>query len=899
LVLDCPADTGTTATGVATARDGCGEATVAFTDNVSHRCAGTMVITRTWTATDACGNSASDVQMITVQDRTPPVVTAPPNVVLECPAVPATNVTGVATARDLCGGVALVYGDSVSNLCAGTMVIRRTWTATDDCGNSASALQTITVRDTTPPRLTIPPSLVLECPADIQPSATGTATAEDTCGQPTVRYTDAVTAGCGGAKTIRRTWTATDACGNTTNAIQTLTVRDTNPPTIVGPPDRLLECPADTRPSATGVATAQDGCSQTTVSYSDVVTNLCGGSKDIARTWTATDGCGNRVSVVQHIAVRDTRPPEVQCSLVCTYSQGGYGGSGEPAAILEANYLAQFPHGVTVGILDTASGNAAPNGLFWQPNAAGLAAVREFLSGGGGTPGLLSRDAVNPTDDFGGGELAHQALTLTINIKFNESGVIGVGPNNFGSLVYTQPNDSLSGRTVSEILLAANRALAGQDLPAGYSASGLTDLLDTLNHSFHEYSVSGWSVTHLDQPALAVQCANSVPAPDPSHVNASDDCSGGVTLFHLSDVISDYLCANHYTITRTWGARDACGNVGTCSFRILVNDTTPPVMTGNASLSLPGGQAWDFQVPIASDNCGSVTLREFSTVTNLVSDVLLVATRAWEAMDECANASYFQQTVTVGGTAAPVGTAGTPVVDSTFETGDEGWLITDGTTDQLPVVLPHGGQAGAYVKPGNGNPAGSRRFWSAPGKYRGGRLPFYGGFFSFACRPVGSGAPTTLRLVGAGIVISLDLPTPAGTNWVTCTVRLHESAGWRNAAANRPATQAELIMVLSSLTNLLLSVDVAPDGTAGGLDNVALITPVTAPNSGWILEVQRRGSGIQIRWPSLANGHQLEQADSAFSKTWTPVSVTPSVVTGLNQVDLTPVGAKFFRLRKP
>ena len=106
-------------------------------------------------------------------------------------------------------------------------------------------------------------------------------------------------------------------------------------------------------------------------------------------------------------------------------------------------------------------------------------------------------------------------------------------------------------------------------------------------------------------------------------------------------------------------------------------------------------------------------------------------------------------------------------------------------------------------------------------------------------------------------------------------------------------------MVLSSLTNLLLSVEVAPDGTAGGIDNVALITPVTAPNSGWILEVQRRGSGIQIRWPSLANGHQLEQADSLFSKTWTLVSATPSVVTGLNQVDLTPVGAKFFRLRKP
>src|SRR6185369_10656251 len=103
------------------------------------------------------------------------------------------------------------------------------------------------------------------------------------------------------------------------------------------PADRVLECPADTRPSATGTATATDGCSTASVSYVDEVTNLCGGSKTVRRTWTASDGCGNRVSAVQVIQVQDTHAPEIRCSVVCTYTQGGYGGSGTPAAILSAN----------------------------------------------------------------------------------------------------------------------------------------------------------------------------------------------------------------------------------------------------------------------------------------------------------------------------------------------------------------------------------------------------------------------------------------------------------------------------------------------------------------------------------------------------------------------------------
>ena len=65
--------------------------TLTFNDvTTPGNCAGNYSVTRTWTATDDCGNSSTATQTINVQDITAPVIAALPAAsTIDCPATPA------------------------------------------------------------------------------------------------------------------------------------------------------------------------------------------------------------------------------------------------------------------------------------------------------------------------------------------------------------------------------------------------------------------------------------------------------------------------------------------------------------------------------------------------------------------------------------------------------------------------------------------------------------------------------------------------------------------------------------------------------------------------------------------------------------------------------------------
>jgi hypothetical protein len=96
----------------------------------------------TWTAYDTHGNTATDVQQVTVVDQTPPrFLTVPPNVhLLSCG--PAN--LGTPTGWDDCGTPTFTNNaPAVFN--GGTTTV--TWTAHDLAGNTATATQLVTVTD--------------------------------------------------------------------------------------------------------------------------------------------------------------------------------------------------------------------------------------------------------------------------------------------------------------------------------------------------------------------------------------------------------------------------------------------------------------------------------------------------------------------------------------------------------------------------------------------------------------------------------------------------------------------------------------------------------------------------------------------------------------------------------
>jgi uncharacterized repeat protein (TIGR01451 family) len=201
--------------------------------------------TITLKVTDPFGAFSEDTVVVNVVDTTNPMVTAPPNVTVStgpgatsCGAFISNATLGTATATDGCAGALTPTRTGVpagNNFPVGQTII--TYTADDGHGHTASATQTVTVIDNTPPNLSVPPNQTVNappnsCSANVNP---GMATANDNCPGVTVAGVRSDSQPLNapypvGVTTI--TWTATDASNNTTAGVQTITVKDATSPVI-------------------------------------------------------------------------------------------------------------------------------------------------------------------------------------------------------------------------------------------------------------------------------------------------------------------------------------------------------------------------------------------------------------------------------------------------------------------------------------------------------------------------------------------------------------------------------------------------------------------------------------------------------------------------------------------
>ncbi|MEO5905282.1 MAG: hypothetical protein ABIQ11_01050, partial [Saprospiraceae bacterium] len=207
--------------------------------------------------------------------------------------------------------VGITFADvTTPGTCPQEYSVTRTWTATDDCGNSSSCSRTIVVEDNTAPVINCPVDLVLECGdntdvVNVINAWIENVTATDACSDLvtlTDDYDNSIPAlSCDLSEGLVITFTATDECGNIATCSATVFIDDIIAPVIACPEDLILDCFSDTN-LVTQInlwietTTAEDGCDINVVITDDydgtsIPDFSC--EEGMIITFTATDDCGN------------------------------------------------------------------------------------------------------------------------------------------------------------------------------------------------------------------------------------------------------------------------------------------------------------------------------------------------------------------------------------------------------------------------------------------------------------------------------------------------------------------------------------------------------------------------------------------------------------------------------
>lgn len=234
--IEAPADVTAEATGIltivaigtATADDDIGPVMVSNDAPAQFPLGARTVI---WTATDDAGNTATDTQVVTVEDTTSPDVTPPDNQVLEATSAAGAIATYVdATAYDTYEGALPATCLPVSGSTFPLGVNTVTCSSTDSNSNTGSASFTIEVIDTIPPVVTVVPGdITVTATMPSGAMVTWTASASDIVDGSITPSCTPASGSTFGHGTTPVTCSATDNADNTDSASFSVTVENARP----------------------------------------------------------------------------------------------------------------------------------------------------------------------------------------------------------------------------------------------------------------------------------------------------------------------------------------------------------------------------------------------------------------------------------------------------------------------------------------------------------------------------------------------------------------------------------------------------------------------------------------------------------------------------------------------
>jgi large repetitive protein len=555
------------------------------------------IFTRTWVATDDCGNVATASQVITVEDDVNPYFLFwPPSVTVNCDE-PFELEDPVYD--DECSVTTLITVDIPLGDCAGSFI--RVFRVFDGCGNQAIQNTLVTKIDTTPPTM-------LNFPEDITTNCGAIPTAEsadleysDNCGSVTVDFEETeMPAECGYA--IVRTWTLTDDCGNSSEWTWTITVGDDEAPTLIGvPEDAATSCGDDVEDA---VVTAIDNCDSNVTITLEATTSPLDCGYNFIRTWTATDACGNSTMASQTIAVSDDVAP------VWTF--------------IPQDINLACGSGITIDDLPLAE-------AYDECTDASVTYVDQPLGGNCGD-GILRT--------FFASDLCGNSITTTQLISFNddEAPIFTLVPTDViaecgTDIVLNTPvaTDNCSGAIITFI-----------DTPNSACAGSYTRVYTATDACGNSTSVSVNVIFTDDEapvftntPANADYPCNDVPTADSANITYTDNC--GAVDVSFNETIIEGNCPSNYIILRTWTLEDDCGNTAQFTWTLNVTDTEAPMLTGlPPHEDLFCGQTAQEGLVVAIDNCDE-NVNVSLTAETIQLDCGQIFVRTWTAIDACGN----------------------------------------------------------------------------------------------------------------------------------------------------------------------------------------------------------------------------------------------------------------------
>ncbi|RIA09324.1 HYR domain-containing protein [Flavobacteriaceae bacterium MAR_2010_72] len=499
--------------------------------------------------------------------------------------------------------------------------------------------RTFNVTDTTPPTITCPANININTDAGLCTAVANfsTPSGADDCGAVTVTQIAGPVSGSAfpvGTTTV--TFRAQDTAGNTAQCSFTVTVNDTQNPTISGCPSNISQgtdasgCNAVVTWTA---PTAADNCAVTsfTSTHSPGATFPVGTT---TVTYTAQDAAGNSVQCSFDVTITDDDAPVI---------------SGCPSNISQGT--------------DASGCNAV---VTWTtPTAADNCAVTSFTSthSPGATFPVGTTTVTYTAQDAAGNSVQ---CSFDVTITDDDAPVISGCPSNI-----SQGTDA-----------SGCNAVVTWTAPTAADNCAVTSFTSTHNPGA-TFPVGTTTVTYTAQDAAgnSVQCSFDVTITDddapvisgcPSNISQGTDASGcNAVVTWTAPTAADNCAVTSFTSTHspgatfpvgtttvTYTAQDAAGNSVQCSFDVTITDDDAPVISGCPSNISQGTDASGcnavvtWTAPTAADNCAVTSFT--STHNPGATFPVGTTTVTYTAQDAAGNSVQCSFDVTITDDDAPV-----------------------------------------------------------------------------------------------------------------------------------------------------------------------------------------------------------------------------------------------------